>query len=89
MYIDVSVIKEIAAIITALAAIFGLIFSAYKWYLKQNKQDKEIQSIKEEQCLLCYAQVACLDGLEQLGANGNVSRAKDKLEKHMNQKAHE
>lgn len=89
MYIDIGIIKETAAIITAVVVIFGSVFSAYKWYLKQNKQDKEIQAIKDEQCLLCYAQIACLDGLEQLGANGNVSKAKDKLEKHMNQKAHE
>jgi len=89
VYISIATIKEVAAIITAMVVIFTAVFSAYKWYLKQNKQDKDIKAMKDEQCLLCYAQIACLDGLEQLGANGNVSRAKDKLEKHMNQKAHE
>lgn len=89
MYVDINTIKELAAIITAIIVIFGAVFSAYRWYLKQNKQDKEIQSIKSELCLLYYAQIACLDGLEQLGANCNVNKAKEKLEKHMNQKAHE
>lgn len=89
MYISVEDIKNAAALTTAIIGLLGIVFSAYKWYLKQNKQDKDIKAMKDEQCLLCYAQIACLDGLEQLGANGNVSKAKDKLEKHMNQKAHE
>ena len=89
MYIDLEMVKNAAALVAALVTFFGVVFSAYRWYLKQNKQDKEIKALKEEQCLLCYAQIACLDGLEQLGANGNVTKAKDKLEKHMNQKAHE
>ena len=89
MYISFETIESAAALATALIALSGIVFSVYRWYLKQNKQDKDIKSMKDEQCLLCYAQIACLDGLEQLGANGNVSKAKDKLEKHMNQKAHE
>ena len=35
-----------AAVITALGVIFGAVFSAYKWYLKQNKQDDAIKEIK-------------------------------------------
>ena len=33
--------------------------------------------------------LATLDGLKQLGANGNVSDAYQRLEKHLNQSAHE
>ena len=36
-----------------------------------------------------YALQACLDGLEQLGANHNVPEAKDKLSKYINQQAHD
>ena len=53
------------------------------------RNQKDIRSIKEEQTLICFALKACLDGLEQLGANPTVPLAKDKLEKYLNQKAHD
>jgi hypothetical protein len=76
-------------VITALVVIFSAIFAVYKWYLKQEKQDKDINSIKKENGVICYGLLACLDGLKQLGANGNVTDAYNKLEKHINNQAHE
>ena len=84
----VEIIKIIAEIISAVAVIFGVIFACYRWYLKQNKQDEDIKAIKEENTLICFALQACLDGLEQLGANHSVPVARDKLEKHLNLFAH-
>lgn len=84
----VEIIKIIAEIISALAVISGVIFACYRWYLKQNKQDEDIKAIKEENTLICFALRACLDGLEQLGANHTVPVAKEKLEKHLNILAH-
>ena len=89
LYIDIETIISAASLLSALAAIFSFIFAAYRWYLRQSKQDEEIKKIKEEQCLICYGLMACLDGLNQLGANGNVTDAHNKLEKHINQSAHE
>lgn len=89
MYIDANAIITTASVITALVVIFSAVFAVYKWYLKQEKQDKEIKAIKEEQGVQCYAMLACLDGLKQLGANGNVTDAYNKLEKHINKQAHE
>ena len=65
-----------------------MIFAIYKWYLKQEKQDKDIAHIKEEDTLIVFALSACLDGLQQLGANHTVPIAKDKLDKYINQQAH-
>ena len=48
-----------------------------------------IQRIKDENCLICFGLSACLDGLQQLGANHTVPVAKDKLDKYLNQQAHE
>ena len=76
-------------IITALIAIFGSIFAAYRWYLKQEKQDKDIEKIKRENTLICESLMACLDGLEQLGANHTVPAAKVKLENYLNNAAHD
>ena len=68
MLITSETIIAIAGIITALGAIFGLIFSVYRWYLKQNRQDEEIARIQKENSLICFGLSACLDGLIQLGA---------------------
>ncbi len=77
-----------AALLGALAAIFGALFTVHSWYLKQGKQDADIVRIKEENALIVYALSACLDGLQQLGANHTVSDAKNKLDKYINQQAH-
>ena len=78
----------IAAVIGALSVISGVVFAVYRWYLKQEKQDKDIAHIKEEDTLIVCALSACLDGLQQLGANHTVPIAKDKLDKYINQRAH-
>lgn len=86
--ITVDSIITLAAVISAVVAIFGIIFTIYKWYLKQNKQDVDIKQMKEENALIVFALSACLDGLQQLGANHTVPKAKDKLDKYINQQAH-
>lgn len=82
------IIIKIGAVFGAVGMIFGLVFSLYRWYLKQEKQDKDIARIKEEDTLIVFALSACLDGLQQLGANHTVPIAKDKLDKYINQQAH-
>lgn len=89
MYIDASAIIEIGKVIGAITVICGLIISIYKWYSGQNEQDAEIKKMKEEQCLLTYGTLACLKGLKELGCNGPVTEAIDKMEKHLNKAAHD
>lgn len=86
--VSADTIITIAAVIGALGVIFGVVFAVYRWYLKQEKQDKDIAHIKEEATLIVFALSACLDGLQQLGANHTVPIAKDKLDKYINQRAH-
>ncbi len=81
-------ILSVSAVLGALSSIFGVIFAVYRWYLKQEKRDRDIVRMKEENALICYGLEACLDGLEQLGANHSVPVAKDKLNKYLNQQAH-
>lgn len=80
---------EAATILAALTALGGAVFGTVKWIIRQNKQDEDIRAMKEEQTLICFAIKAALDGLEQLGANHTVPVAKEKLEKYLNQKAHD
>ena len=82
------VITTVAAVITALGVIFGLIFAVYRWYLKQEKQDTDIKFIKEEQIILTQGVLACLKGLQEQGCDGPVTTAITKIETHLNQQAH-
>ncbi len=81
-------IIKLAAVVGAVGVIGGVIFAVYRWIIKQNRQDTDIKQLKEENTLICYALSACLDGLEQLGANHTVPKAKAELEKYLNKAAH-
>lgn len=82
-------IVAIGAVISAAILIIGTISKVFKWFERQKNQDMEIQSIKEEDAMICYCLFAVLDGLKQLGANGNVSEAHEKLQKYLNNKSHQ
>lgn len=81
-------IITLASVLTALGMFIGAFCKLHSWYLRQQAQDREIERLKSENTLICYALSACLDGLIQLGANHTVPIAKDKLDKYLNQQAH-
>lgn len=81
-------LTTIAATITALGVIFGAIFAVHRWFLKQEKQDKDIKAIKEEQTVLTQGVLACLQGLHEQGCNGPVTATIEKIETHLNKQAH-
>lgn len=89
-----------SAVIAAIIAIVTVFAKGVRWVDRQRQQDGEIQAlktthaadvheIKQEQTLMVYGLLACLKGLREQGCNGPVSEAIDKIEKHLNQKAHE
>lgn len=89
MYIDSQTIINAAAVISALMVIGGVLIAILRWLGKQKQQDIDIAALKEEQCLLTYGILACLKGLKEQGCNGPVTEAINKIEKHVNQKAHD
>lgn len=89
MYVDVNTIITAASLLAAIGAVFSVVFAVYRWYLRQNRQDTEIEKLKSEQCLLTYGILACLKGLKEQGCNGPVTEAIDKIEKHINKQAHD
>lgn len=89
MYIDVETIKATAALITALTVIGGALAAVYNFYLRQKKQDEDLADIRSELQVLCFGVRACLSGLREQGCNGRVTEALDKLDKHLNEKAHQ
>lgn len=81
-------LTTLAATITALGVVFGAICAVHKWFLKQEKQDKDIKAIKEEQSILTQGILACLMGLHEQGCNGPVTAAIEQIETHLNKQAH-
>lgn len=77
-----------AALIAAIITLSGYIFRGRDWVKKQSSQDGEIKAIKEEQQLLIYGILACLKGLKEQGCNGPVTEAINKIDKHLNERAH-
>ena len=54
----------------------------------RDRHIKDQSGIQEEQTLVIYGLLACLKGLAEQGCDGPVSEAIDKIEKHINKKAH-
>lgn len=88
MYVSWQTLIMAASVLTALGVILGVVLRIHKWYLEQQRLRKEIEEIKEEDTLICFALSACLDGLQQLGANHTVPLAKERLDKFLNKQAH-
>ena len=88
MYVDANTIIWGASLIGALAVLCGFVYKFVKWFVEQKEQSKKIQEIQQEETVICYVLLAVLDGLKQLGVNGEVTKAHDYLSKYINQKAH-
>ena len=82
-------IIKLAALLAAVGGIGGLVVWCIKFVDRQKKQDQELTAIRKEQTLICYGVLACLKGLKEQGCNGPVTAALDKMEKYLNQAAHE
>lgn len=93
-------IITLASLITAIAVICKYYNKAYKLIMHQSEQDEKIDAIeakhkadlkkqKEELCLINYGVLACLKGLKEQGCNGPVTEAINKIDKHLNQAAHD
>lgn len=89
MYIDVATINDLAKLLGSLAVIGGVLIALYKFFERDKRQSKVLHEIQDEQTILCYGLRACLQGLAEQGCNGPVHDALDKLDKHLNQKAHQ
>lgn len=84
----IEVIIIVASVITALGTIIGCFTTIHRWILRQNKQDEDIKSIKEEQKVLTTGVLACLKGLKEQGCDGPVTEAICSIENHLNKEAH-
>lgn len=84
----------------ALISVIGniILFGLQRKAAKEDKKDEgkdmlkahdaAIQDTQEELALLTFGILACLKGVHELGANGPVTEAITRIEKHLNTKAH-
>ena len=79
---------SLAAISGAVVAIITYIKKIFGWFDRQEKQDKEIRDMKDEQAILTKGILACLKGLSEQGCDGPVTDAIREIETHLNRKAH-
>lgn len=88
-----------AAFVGAVVALVTYFTKIVRWVDKQSKQDEDIKklqkhheddikSLKEEQALLIDGVLACLMGLKEQGCNGPVTKAIEKYNNYLNEKAH-
>ena len=89
-----------AAVVGAIIALATYFVKVFRWFDKQEKQDKDIKDLKQhheedmadirkEQRLIVYGVLACLKGLSEQGCNGPVTEAINKIDKYLNEKAHQ
>ena len=58
--------------------------------LEHNQRvDRRLSAMAEENALQCYCLLAALRGLEEQGCDGPVKDGINRLEKHLNKRAHE
>ena len=95
MQIDLNANTVIAAlsILVTIITLIRYYNKGHKWFFqkddKETSQDKEIQSIKDEQEILTKGLLACLKGLQQQGCNGPVTKGIKEIEDYLNEKAHD
>lgn len=88
MYINAETIIKTAAVLSALCVIGGALVAVYKILESNKRQSAEINAMKEEQTIICYALQGALQGLIEQGCDGPCRDALKMLQKHLNKTAH-
>lgn len=87
--INADMIIKTASLLGALGAIGTVVVWCVKFVDRQKRQDRELAAMRREKTMICYGVLACLKGLKEQGCNGPVTDALNKLEKYLNEKAHD
>ena len=104
MYVSLDALAKVLSIVSVIIGLITIAVTAIKRRAKeqeklealedQMEEDREHtisvrRSCHEEQTLIIYGLLACLKGLKEQGCNGPVTEAINKIERHINIKAHE
>lgn len=104
MYITLDMVAKIVSVVSVVAGLIAALVTAIKRRAKEQGKVAELEqrigkdeeqtaavrkSCHEEQALIIYGLLASLKGLQELGCDGPVTIAINKIERHINIKAHE
>lgn len=104
MYVSLDALAKVLSIVSVIIGLITIAVTAIKRRAKEQEklealenqmtEDREHtiavrRSCHEEQTLIIYGLLACLKGLKEKGCNGPVTEAINKIERHINIKAHE
>lgn len=88
MYIDSNTIITAASVVSALGVLGGVVAYVSRIIQRDKRQSETIKAMQEEMTIICYGLRGALKGLIEQGCNGPCKDALDKLDKHLNKKAH-
>ena len=88
MLITADRIIKAAAVLSALTVLVGAIIAIYKSLESNKRQSDEINAMKTELTVICYALQGALQGLIEQGCDGPCKDALNELQKHINKTAH-
>lgn len=97
--VNANTVIGLAGLIAALSALIGIYNKGYNQVQKWDAYDKKIEEVKnevktetkklqDEQYMQTKVLLAVLDGLQQQGCNGNVTKAHNDLTQFLNERAH-
>lgn len=100
MTITSQTVITIGEVLAAVLAIGALVWRVIRWVVHQREQDTRMDALAAEQqkqksdiegelTLIVYGLLASLKGLKEQGCNGPVTDAINRIEKHLNLKAHQ
>jgi hypothetical protein len=88
MHLNMENLLTVAAALSALSVLVGLVISGYKIYAKNNQQSEDLREIKEEQRVLCKVLRILLQRSIEGGADGECKAALATLDDFLNIMAH-
>ena len=104
MYVSLDALAKVLSIVSVIVGLITIAVKAIKRRAKEQEKLEDLKqqmdedrehtiavrrSCHEEQTLIIYGLLACLKGLQEKGCNGPVTEAINKIERHINIKAHE
>lgn len=88
MYLSPDSIIKAASFLAAIGALLSALLALYKVFENNKKQNAAIQSLYDEQTVICYGLKGALQGLIEQGCDGPCKEALNMLDKHLNKTAH-
>jgi hypothetical protein len=82
----INTVLAVSTVVASITTICGFLFSLYKIFRRFESLEDSNKCRKKENVILIRSTFAMLDGLHQLGANGEVTKARQELQDYIVQR---